>query len=203
MPASLPAGASSSPVPCPHRGMDLARLPCLLLLAAAIAAPALAEPGRLARPKRHLVFPRGSNVQLVYCLTIGAYAPRQGDLVLGLTAALAWELPSKVDEKLTGLLHRRSRAAVYPKIEAFLHSVGLDGRSCVMRALCEAGQRSPSDLGTGSFLQELLHAVFTMHDDGSVFQQPDQRQYDSARSSGGQCARLYPSCEHSIYDLDF
>ncbi|OXU17921.1 hypothetical protein TSAR_004949 [Trichomalopsis sarcophagae] len=77
--------------------------------------------GELRRRKRYLIFPQGSNVQLVYCLTIGAYA-RDGDLVLGLTAALAWELPSKVEAKLTGLLHRRSRAVLYPKIEALLHS---------------------------------------------------------------------------------
>ncbi|TGZ53391.1 Uncharacterized protein DBV15_01453 [Temnothorax longispinosus] len=98
--------------------------------------------------------------QLVYCLTIGAYG-RDGDLVLGLTAALAWELPSKVDSKISNLLHRRSRSVVYPKMEAFLQSAGFDGRSCVMRALCEAGQRDPSRIGTGSFVQELLHAIFT------------------------------------------
>lgn len=59
--------------------------------------------------------------QLVYCLTIGAYG-RDGDLVLGLTAALAWELPNKVDSKISNLLHRRSRSVVYPKMEAFLQS---------------------------------------------------------------------------------
>ena len=59
--------------------------------------------------------------QLVYCLTIGAYG-RDGDLVLGLTAALAWELPNKVNSKISNLLHRRSRSVVYPKMEAFLQS---------------------------------------------------------------------------------
>lgn len=57
----------------------------------------------------------------MYCLTIGAYG-RDGDLVVGLTAALAWELPSKVDSKISNLLHRRSRSVVYPKMEAFLQS---------------------------------------------------------------------------------
>ncbi|KYN08168.1 hypothetical protein ALC62_00853 [Cyphomyrmex costatus] len=132
-------------------------------------------PRILSRPERYLIFPQGSNFQLVYCLTIGAYG-RDGDLVLGLTAALAWELPNKVDSKISNLLHRRSRSVVYPKMEAFLQSLvvkvyafklnfigstGLDGRSCVMRALCEAGQRDPAQIGTGSFIQELLHAIFT------------------------------------------
>lgn len=43
----------------------------------------------------------------------------------------------------------------------FLNSTGLDGRACVMRALCEAAQRNPSDLGKGTLVQELLHAIFT------------------------------------------
>lgn len=40
-------------------------------------------------------------------------------------------------------------------------STGLDGRACVMKALCEAANRDPSDLGKGTLVQELLHAIFT------------------------------------------
>lgn len=43
----------------------------------------------------------------------------------------------------------------------FVRSTGLDGRACVMKALCEAAQRSPQDVGKGSLVQELLHAIFT------------------------------------------
>lgn len=43
----------------------------------------------------------------------------------------------------------------------FIDSAGLDGRACVMRALCEAAQRDPSLLGKGTLVQELLHAIFT------------------------------------------
>ncbi|XP_011641330.1 uncharacterized protein LOC105429830 [Pogonomyrmex barbatus] len=159
-------------------------------------------PRILSRHKRYLIFPQGSNFQLVYCLTIGAYG-RDGDLVLGLTAALAWELPNKVDSKISNLLQRRSRSVVYPKMEAFLQSAGLDGRSCVMRALCEAGQRDSSRVGTGSFIQELLHAIFTLPKDGTRFERSEDRAYDRAYETGGNCERLYPTCRHSIYDVDF
>ncbi|EGI67936.1 hypothetical protein G5I_03388, partial [Acromyrmex echinatior] len=140
--------------------------------------------------------------QLVYCLTIGAYG-RDGDLVLGLTAALAWELPNKVNSKISNLLHRRSRSVVYPKMEAFLQSIGFDGRSCVMRALCEAGQRDPVQIGRGSFVQELLHAIFTLPKDGAKFERSVDHAYDRAYETGGDCERLYPTCQHSIYDVDF
>ncbi|EFN88512.1 hypothetical protein EAI_03141 [Harpegnathos saltator] len=120
-------------------------------------------PRVLSRPKRYLIFPQGSNFQLVYCLTIGAYG-RDGDLVLGLTAALAWELPNQVNSKISNLLHRRSRAVVYPKMEAFLQSLPKDG---------------------------------------SRFERSEDRAYDHAYETSGDCERLYPTCRYSIYDVDF
>ncbi|CAG5102582.1 Protein of unknown function [Cotesia congregata] len=119
-----------------------------------------AQENILSRQKRYLIFPQGSNVQLVYCLTIGAFAPSPDQIVVGMTAALAWELPSQVDKKITKLLHRRTRSLVFPKIEAFLQSAGLDGRACVMRAICEARNRDNDKIGTGTFVQEVLHAIF-------------------------------------------
>ncbi|RLU22106.1 hypothetical protein DMN91_006486 [Ooceraea biroi] len=119
-------------------------------------------PRILSRPKRYLIFPQGSNLQLVYCLTIGAYG-RDGDLVLGLTAALAWELPNKVDSKISNLLHRRSRSVVYPKMEAFLQSLPKDG---------------------------------------SRFERSEDHAYDRAYEATGDCERLYPACQHSIYNVD-
>ena len=50
----------------------------------------------------------------------------------------------------------------------FIYSTGLDGKACVLRALCEAAQRDPSDLGKGSLIQEVLHAIFTWVSDLSI-----------------------------------
>ncbi|XP_051156492.1 uncharacterized protein LOC127278708 [Leptopilina boulardi] len=156
----------------------------------------------LSRQKRYLIFPQGSNVQLVYCLTIGAYG-REGDLVLGMTAALAWELPNKIDKKFKKVLHRKSRSVIFPKIEAFLQSTGLDGKSCVMRALCEAGQRSESEIGKGTFVQELLHAIFTLPNDGTAFESIENKLYDYAYQTKQDCTTLYPNCQYSIYNILF
>ncbi|XP_012284512.1 uncharacterized protein LOC105701929 [Orussus abietinus] len=155
----------------------------------------------LSRQKRYLIFPRGSNVQLVYCLTIAAF-PRDGDLVLGLTAALAWELPSEVDPGSPTSLKRRSRSVLFPKIEAFLQAAGLDGRSCLMKALCEADRRDEAEIGSGTFLQELLHAVFALPKDGGKFESPEHRVYDYAHETKENCAAQYRTCEHSIYKVD-
>ncbi|XP_078052407.1 uncharacterized protein LOC144478421 [Augochlora pura] len=156
----------------------------------------------LSRQKRYLIFPEGSNLQLVFCLTVGTYA-RENDVVMGMTAALAWELPSKVDNKISELLHRRSRSVLYPKIEALLQSTGIDGRACVMRALCEAAQRDPSDYGKRTLVQELLHAIFTLPEDGGTFEREEDRAYEDAFRSTENCGRLYPSCRHSIYSVEY
>ncbi|XP_003700141.1 uncharacterized protein LOC100881341 isoform X2 [Megachile rotundata] len=156
----------------------------------------------LSRPKRYLTFPEGSNMQLVYCLTFGTFIT-ETDIVVGATAAFAWELPHKVDTKVTRLLHRRSRSVVFPKIEAFLQSTGLDGRACVMKALCEAAQRDPADVGKGTLVQELLHVIFTLPRDGGRFERSQDQAYEDAYQSSENCGQLYPTCQHSIYDLDF
>ncbi|CAK9833942.1 hypothetical protein ANTRET_LOCUS10550 [Anthophora retusa] len=163
---------------------------------------AIEESRILSRQKRYLIFPEGSNLQLVFCLTVGTYA-KENDVVMGMTAALAWELPSKVDTKISELLHRRSRSVVFPKIEALLQSIGLDGRACVMKALCEASQRDPSALGQGTLVQELLHATFTLPRDGGRFERSEDQAYEHAYLSRENCEQLYPTCRHSIYQLEF
>ncbi|XP_029038348.1 uncharacterized protein LOC114873806 [Osmia bicornis bicornis] len=156
----------------------------------------------LSRPKRYLIFPEGSNMQMVYCLTFGTYIT-ETDVVVGITAAMAWELPTKVDPKVTKLLHRRTRSVMFPKIEAFLQSTGLDGKACVMKALCEAAQRDPADVGKGTLVQELLHVIFTLPRDGGRFERSRDQAYEHAYRSSENCGQLYPTCRHSIYDLDF
>nr|CAI5851975.1 unnamed protein product [Callosobruchus analis] len=51
----------------------------------------------LSRKRRYLVFPSGSSLQLVYCLTIPSVGVG-AIFTFGATAALAWELPSDSEE---------------------------------------------------------------------------------------------------------
>lgn len=117
-----------------------------------------------------MVFPEGSNVQLVYCMTITTYSKPRGMFNIGLTAGQAWELPSKstLSNKFKDY-HRRSRRELYRKLELLLASRGKDGRGCVLKAICNAAGRSRRDVGKGSFMREILHTVFTLpasYDDG-------------------------------------
>ncbi|CAK9833943.1 hypothetical protein ANTRET_LOCUS10551 [Anthophora retusa] len=112
---------------------------------------------------KYLVFPEGSNVQLVYCMTISTYAKPSGLFTIGLTAGQAWQLPSRsmLSDKF-GDYHRRSRRQLYRKVELLLGSQGKDGRSCVLKAICKAAMRSQTEIGKRSFMEEIIHAVFTL-----------------------------------------
>lgn len=39
--------------------------------------------------------------------------------------------------------------------------------------------------------------------DGARFERSEDRAYDRAYQAGGNCERLYSTCRHSIYDVDF
>ncbi|XP_049837895.1 uncharacterized protein LOC126282285 [Schistocerca gregaria] len=223
----------------------------------------------LSRRRRYLVYPEGSSLQLVYCLTVPTIVPVPF-FKFGWTLGLAWELPSdgkqiveykkKLRQALRKpttepppppppdhhdddhhpdgypgfdayshhfgydhmhqgevLMHRRDRRTLYAKAEGAFSSLGVDGRSCVYRFLCEAEQRVA---GTGTFLQEILRVIFTLPEArGRDLDNADLRHYDEAHrrrrrdaaaaadadadagADARDCDLLYPECDiDSIFD---
>jgi DM4/DM12 family len=78
----------------------------------------------------------------------------------GATVGLGFELPTDTKVFLSQLhsddLHRRDRRQVFTKIKILLDEKGRDGRSCILKAVCEAA----SGLPKGSFLDALFKAIF-------------------------------------------
>ncbi|KAH8414058.1 hypothetical protein KR222_003772, partial [Zaprionus bogoriensis] len=113
------------------------------------------------------------------------------------------------DDKLTRLegiqikYHRNSRQNLYERIEKYLDKRGQKGHQCVLRTLCETGQKS-QEREPGSFVGELLRAVFTMPEalDQEAVAYRDTR-YDKAHAAQGDCAALYPDCQRSIWEAPF
>ncbi|EZA61855.1 hypothetical protein X777_04666 [Ooceraea biroi] len=119
---------------------------------------------RSEREVKYLIFPQGSNVQLVYCLTMSTYTKPQGMFTIGVTAGLAWELPHRNTvpyRKPAEVYHRRSRRELYRKVELMLKTQARDGKACILKAICKAAKRRREDVGKGSFVEEILHAIFT------------------------------------------
>ncbi|XP_031843997.1 uncharacterized protein LOC116431956 [Nomia melanderi] len=113
---------------------------------------------------KYLVFPEGSNVQLVYCLTLTTYAEPTGFSTVGITAGQAWELPSEstLSQEPPDVYHRRSRRELYRKMESLLGTRGKDGRACVLKAICKASERNRKGTDKGTFLEEIMRVVFSL-----------------------------------------
>ncbi|XP_012284513.1 uncharacterized protein LOC105701930 [Orussus abietinus] len=150
--------------------------------------------------KKFLVFPQGSNVQLVYCLTISTYAKTPGSITVGVTAGLAYELPHRgtlPHRKPAEVYHRRSRRELYGKIEKMLGTQGRNGKECVFRALCRAGRRDQREVGRGSFLQEIAHSVFSLP--AGVHEEDPETEYERAHRFNLDCERVFPACSDDYF----
>ncbi|XP_021933993.1 uncharacterized protein LOC110836749 [Zootermopsis nevadensis] len=155
----------------------------------------------LSRKKRYLSFPEGSILQLGYCLQVaGVIRP---DLIFGYTIGTNWELPTTENfdfrfyKKKAEVVHRRHRRELYAKLEPILTTMGLDGRQCVLRALCESGRRRPEK---GTFLQEILYSVFTFPPSTEPEFEESYQIYDRAHRETHNCSALFPTCPTSLLE---
>ncbi|XP_022211665.2 uncharacterized protein LOC111066982 [Drosophila obscura] len=100
--------------------------------------------------------------------------------------------------------HRSSRQALYERIEKYLDKRGHPGYHCVLRTLCETGQKTKQEQEPGTFVGELMRAVFTIPEalDNEPVAYRDTH-YDKAHASGGDCAALYPECKQSMWQAHF
>lgn len=52
-------------------------------------------------------------------------------------------------------------------------------------------------------MQTRILLFYSLENDGSKFESPEHQTYDYAYSAEEDCTKLYPTCEHSIYEVDF
>ncbi|KAH8346123.1 hypothetical protein KR067_005904 [Drosophila pandora] len=99
--------------------------------------------------------------------------------------------------------HRRSRQSLYERIEKYLDKRGHHGYHCVLRTLCETGQKS-KEQEPGTFVGELMRAVFTIPEalDNEPVAYRDTH-YDKAHAAKQDCATLYPECKQSMWAAQF
>ncbi|KAH8363451.1 hypothetical protein KR084_010494 [Drosophila pseudotakahashii] len=99
--------------------------------------------------------------------------------------------------------HRRSRQSLYERVEKYLDKRGHHGHNCVLRTLCETGQKS-EEKEPGTFVGELMRAVFTIPEamDNEPVAYRDTH-YDKAHASKQDCAALYPGCKQSMWQAQF
>ncbi|CAH1118849.1 unnamed protein product [Phaedon cochleariae] len=101
--------------------------------------------------------------------------------------------PVYYDHPVYHSIHRRTRRDLYKKIEKLLSALSKDGKSCVMKALCEVSQVPK---GKGTFIEEILKTIFRIKPHDGF---PDEDDYDKAANTNHNCTEQYPTCAHSVW----
>ena len=70
--------------------------------------------------------------------------------------------------------------------------------------MCETGKRD-HDTEPGSFVVEIMRAIFTLPETHIHEHVTDRKakHYDEAHAYGGDCSKLYPLCQDSIWNKNF
>ncbi|XP_046674747.1 uncharacterized protein LOC124363542 [Homalodisca vitripennis] len=163
----------------------------------------------LSRHKRYLTFPEGSTFSFAFCMQMKAVTQDIDIFTEALAIAANYDLPSKPSLLFTSrpippapIIHRRQRRSLYSRVENILNLAGLDGRSCVLLAVCEASQRLTPGIG---LLEEIVRILFKMPVEQMSRDEPHEHwQYSTAYSSGTynlDCQKLYPRCPLSLLSI--
>ncbi|XP_069696574.1 uncharacterized protein [Periplaneta americana] len=157
----------------------------------------------LSRKRRHLTFPEGSSFvvnlsfanSLIWNLTP---APTWNSIC---EADLGFKLPNNTRpyygrrherQRRSIQLHRSERLELFRNVETLLELYGVDGHSCILKALCEAKQI----LKPGrSLVEDILDVTFTIpRGMGDEF---EAEGYDQA-SNHAFCTSLHNRCPFSL-----
>ncbi|XP_043065189.1 uncharacterized protein LOC108091845 [Drosophila ficusphila] len=171
----------------------------------------------LSRPKRYLSFPEGSSLSVAVCFTVGIIGnPYYGYNSFGLNWGVAYDLPntSWVLQSLHGfsthpvapaVLRRRSRSAIFQKIESVVDNMGYNGRDCILRTLCESRQYFQRT--KMSMVGEMLRTIFSLPKQRiftrELHENSDIVHYDKAYRNGhtDDCTQYH--CHFSLLELAF
>ncbi|XP_041675429.1 uncharacterized protein LOC108116567 isoform X2 [Drosophila eugracilis] len=171
----------------------------------------------LSRPKRYLSFPEGSSFSVAVCFTVGIIGnPYYGYNSFGLNWGVAYDLPNTtwVLQSLHGfathpvapaVLRRRSRSAIYQKIESIVDNMGYNGRDCILRTLCESRQYFQRT--KMSMVGEMLRTIFSLPKQRiftrELHENSDIVHYDQAYRNAHNDDCTQYNCHFSLLELAF
>ncbi|XP_011499299.1 PREDICTED: uncharacterized protein LOC105363329 [Ceratosolen solmsi marchali] len=160
----------------------------------------MSAPGLIAPMTLQLIFGIGTPLQL-----------ERESVIVGAFTKLIYALPSNASELTEpGVVYgreeppRTSRWSLYERLAKLLELYGLgDGRSCVLRAICEAASM-PFEHREG-LLQRLLQTFLSPSSTLERHEEYRDREYEAAERLGARvgdnCHALYPECRTSFLDL--
>ncbi|XP_015439516.1 PREDICTED: uncharacterized protein LOC107194410 [Dufourea novaeangliae] len=100
-------------------------------------------------------------------------------------------------------LQRRHRRDLYNKLETIMNAMNFDGRTCVLRALCEASQRLMPKGNT--LVEEMMRISFSFPLKRLFLFEPEEHHtYGKAHKAGHEgedCASMFAGCSFSLIDM--
>ncbi|XP_047121942.1 uncharacterized protein LOC124805424 [Schistocerca piceifrons] len=91
------------------------------------------------------------------------------------------------------------RAAAYGAISSIMDGLGVDGHSCLLRAICEAAE---TPLLHDGLLGELAHLLLSPGNQEEELQEHREAREAGRGGGGGACLRRYDACRpgHGLLD---
>ncbi|XP_011304129.1 uncharacterized protein [Fopius arisanus] len=146
----------------------------------------------LSRSKRYLTFPQGSSFVLTLTGLKSIQVKEPTNWNLDLEFDMIWPIPSdtikKIEKKPMKKFYtrlRRHKRDLYSNIEISLNRLGLPGKDCMLRTICEA--RAFLHPPGVSFIDDLLRVILSHGE-----RYPGELDlYDAAYKSGESCGLQY------------
>lgn len=180
------------------------------------------------RQKRFLLFPRGAPTRLQFVTGFGIPLPLEKEsITAGYVLRTQYFLPYNVtqfypDFAGTNPITKASLAAgmplvkrsiaeeetdkdesrwiFYKSLEGILASRNFEGKSCLLRAICEHGSGSQFGFFSG-ILGEVLHILMTPSTSSVEVEGNEYLAAERAGNDGEPCSFLYNECNTSILDF--
>ncbi|KAL1506073.1 hypothetical protein ABEB36_005504 [Hypothenemus hampei] len=166
---------------------------------------------KLLRRKRYVVFPEGAAFSAILCLTFQMGITGEAQIF---TEAINWgliyDLPNDTKpfyDYYKAAQKRRNRRDLYGKVETVLTSMGYNGRTCVLRSLCEASDYFK--LREDSLVHHILGLFFRFPTEPISWREPDEHKiYHWASLVGkehgedriGKCSEIF-QCPFSLIQM--
>ncbi|VEN60369.1 unnamed protein product [Callosobruchus maculatus] len=171
----------------------------------------LSRSNTLNRKKRFLLFPEGpiNIIQLIIGIGVPVEVEPES-VIVGWAFRAFYTMPTNISQLMlqdygSRARNRRSTVSrwdVYKALEQQAEMHGFGGKSCVLKAICEAAE-TPLDQEHGIF-EELFHTLFTpTTTEEDIADYTDNEYYAAHRlgeSSDGECSRIFADCKISILE---
>ncbi|XP_044759102.1 uncharacterized protein LOC123316891 [Coccinella septempunctata] len=161
------------------------------------------------RSKRFVAFPEGASLSVALCMTQQVIIPAGSIFTEGVNWGISYQLPNKTTyldnlKEKSHIVKRSERRDIYENLELIIENFGFNGKSCIMRALCEAPKKM--EFNNKSISEKIIETLFRYPLDPIEGKEPDQhRHYHLAarlgRETENNCDSFVKECPISLLDI--